>query len=168
MKKQIKFAIVAVFFAAAFSCTSKTEVKTSSEAKAVNKDSIKTVIATMEENYGKAMESRNIDAIMPYYADDVKSFDAGNEPVVGAPAVKKMMSDMMAKLPQGMTIKMVTDDIIVSGDGSLVSENGHYIASDSAGTKMNSGYFLATFELRDGAYKCVREMVAADKKTETK
>jgi ketosteroid isomerase-like protein len=159
-----------LFFSLAFlivSCTSKTEVKTT-ETKTVNKDSIKGVIAAMETRYAKGMETRNIDEIMPYYADDVKSFDAGNDPAIGAPAVRKMMSEMMTTMPSGMKITMETDDVIVSGDGSLVTENGHYVASDSTGTKVNSGTFLTTFELRDGAYKCVREMVAADKKEEKK
>jgi ketosteroid isomerase-like protein len=149
------------------SCTSKTEVK-ATEAKAVDKDSVKTIITNMEMRYAKGMETKNIDDIMAYYADDVKSFDAGNAPIEGAPAVKKMMGEMITKLPAGTKITMETNDVIVSGDGSLVSENGRYTASDSSGTKFASGYFLATFEMRDGAYKCVREMVANDKKEEKK
>lgn len=163
MKNLIKFGIVAVLAIATFSCTSKTEVKTTSEVKAVNKDSIKTIIANMETRYGKGMETKNMSEIMPYYADDVKSFDAGSAPLVGAAAVEKSLSEMMTKLPQGTKITMESEDVVISKDGSLVTENGRYTASDSSGAKMVSGRFLATFELRDGQYKCVREMMAEDK-----
>ncbi len=144
-------------------CNSKTEVK-STEARTVNKDSIKTVISGMEARYAKGMETHNIDDIMFYYADDIKSFDSGDAPVIGAAELRKTMTEMFETMPKGTKVKMETNDIVVSGDGSLVTEDGRYVAMDSTDTQFSSGSFLATFELRDGAYKCVREMIAKDKK----
>lgn len=155
------------FACLAVACNSKTEVKTT-EAKVVDKDSIKTVIEGMEARYAKGLETRNIDDIMAYYADDIKSFEAGNEPIVGAEAMKKMTTDMFAKMQKGMKIRMESSDLIISDDGGVVSETGGYTATDSTGAEIASGHFLATFEIRDGQYKCVREMIASTKKAEKK
>lgn len=159
MKKTLLFfAAVCVMTA----CNSKTEVK-STETKTVNKDSIKTVITDLEKRFAATMENKNLDEIMSYYADDIISVDAGSEPVEGGAALKKSFTDMYSKMPDGIKITMQTDDVVVSDDGTLATENGRYSAVDSAGNKLGSGRFMATFALRDGQYKCIREMMAEDK-----
>lgn len=164
MKNKLFLFAFAGLFAA---CNSKVETRIT-ETKTVNKDSIKTVIEGMEARYAKGLETKNIDDIMAYYSDDVKSFEAGSEPIVGAEAMKKMTTEMFAKMPDGMKIKMASSDLIISSDGGVVSETGGYTATDASGNEIASGYFLATFEIRDGQYKCVREMVASSKKDEEK
>jgi len=148
-------------------CTSKTEVKTA-ETKTVDKDSIRTIIESMEARYAKGLETRSIDDIMAYYSSDIKSFEAGSEPIMGAEAMKKMTTEMFAKMPKRMKIKMESTDMIISNDGGVVSETGGYRATDSLGNEFASGHFLATFEIKDGQYKCTREMVASNKKPEHK
>jgi len=159
MKKTLLLFGLAALIAA---CNSKTEVKTT-ETRTVNKDSIKTVITDMEKRFATTMESKNVDEMMAYYADDIISVDAGSEPVEGGAALKKALSEMTTRMPDKMKITMYTDDVVVSDDGSQVVENGRYVANDSTGTKIGSGRFMATFALRDGRYKCIREMMAEDK-----
>ena len=142
------------------SCNSKVETKTTTAE--VNNDSIKTVIQDMENAYAKAMEEKNIDGIMVYYAENIQSYDATMTTATGFDAVKKSMSEMLAQMPAKFKIKMNTDDLIVSEGGDLVSENGNYVMSDTTGTQIGTGRFLAVFQKKDENYKCVREAVMAD------
>lgn len=165
--KILLFGLAGMLSVSLLSCEKKVEVTTEVTTN-VNKDSIKTVIAGMESRYAKGMETKSIDDIMAYYADDVKSYETGSGPVEGAAAMKKMTTDMFAKMPGGMKVRMEPGDMMIASDGSLVSETGSYSATDSLGNKLMSGYFLATFEIRDGQYKCVKEMVVSDKEKEKK
>ena len=161
-----KFLITTAIIVTMASCTSKVETKT--ETVEVNKDSIKTVIESMERDYAKAMEEKNIDALMAYYADDIKSYDPAVAPSIGFEAVKKSIGEMFTNMPAKFKITMNSEDLIISETGDMVSENGTFAMADSTGAQMATGRFLSVFQKKDGKYKCVREVVMADAPAQAK
>ncbi len=146
------------------SCTSK--VETTEKIVTANKDSIKNVIEGMEAKYAKGLEMRDINPIMDYYADDIKSFEHEKPTIEGKESMKTMTAEMFKQMPKGMKVTMKPSDMRISSDGALVSETGGYVVTDSLGNKTASGNFMATFEKRDGRYQCVREMVSSEKNEE--
>jgi ketosteroid isomerase-like protein len=71
-------------------------------------------------------------------------------------------------MPGKSDIGMQTLSVLVSDDGSLVSESGTYTMKDSTGIQKASGRFATVFRKNGNKYECVREMVMSDKKEEAK
>ncbi|RZJ27792.1 MAG: nuclear transport factor 2 family protein [Flavobacterium sp.] len=147
--------------AAMASCETKVETNVT---EAPDAGKIKTEIEAMEQAYAKALEARNIEGIMPYYADNAESYEGGNAPMIGKASLKEQMSKQMTSMPAGMKVNFTTKDVMPSSDGMQVVETGSYMVSDSTSAKMSAGNFLAVFQKKDGKYQCVREMITAEKK----
>lgn len=132
------------------------------EAPVVDVEQIKTEIQALEDAYAAASNARDVEGIMPYYADDIVSYPADEAAIVGKEAMKASLLKDMADYPKGATVSYAVKDIFVSNDGSLVNEIGSYTALDSLGNKMRSGHYFALFEKREGKYVCIRDMGASD------
>lgn len=144
------------------SCQTKVETKVTEN---VDKEKIKSDIATLETAYAEGLNTRNIDLIMPYYAENAENYESGNAPLIGKAAIKMEVEKDMTQMPAGMKIQFTTKDLHISADGINVMENGSYMVADAAGKKVFGGHFMAYFEKKDGKYQCVREMITADQES---
>jgi len=132
------------------------------EAPVVDVEQIKAEIQALEDAYAAASNVRDVEGIMPYYADDIVSYPADEPVIVGKEAMKASLLKDMAEYPKGSTVSYAVKDVFVSNDGNLVTEIGSYTSVDSLGVKVRSGHYVCVFEKRDGKYLCVRDMGTSD------
>ena len=166
MKNKILMVISLGIFVA--SCNSKVETKVTKDVVVVNKDSIKTIIQNMENEYADALNAGNADAVMGYYANDAISYPPNMPPLVGNAAIREDVAKQIAESPKGVKVSFTTKEIHPSADGEMVLEIGSYNATDSINAKNYTGNYMSVFHKMDGKYVCVRDMAASDMPREKK
>ncbi|RZJ65378.1 MAG: nuclear transport factor 2 family protein [Flavobacterium sp.] len=123
---------------------------------------IKTEIQEIEDRYAIAVNSKNVDSIMTYYADDAISYDSNAKPLHGKEEIRESMEDLAKGFPKRAGIKYTITEIIPSSDGQQVIEIGHYKISDPKGINYGTGNFFSIFHKRNGKYVCIRDMQTPD------
>ncbi|MBD3582264.1 YybH family protein [Flavobacterium selenitireducens] len=123
---------------------------------------IKLEIQAIEDRYAKAVNSKNIDSIMEYYADDAVSFDSNSKPLHGKDEIRESMQDLSKGFPKRAGIKYTVMEVFPSGDGTQVVEIGHYRISDPKGINYGTGNYFSVFEKRNGKYVCIRDIQTPD------
>lgn len=123
---------------------------------AVNQDSVKAQIVAMESAYAVGSNTKNVDAVAVYYANDAESM-ANDEPTrVGMDAIKAGIKKDMANDTLGTTISFVTTGVWAAGN--YATETGNSISKDKDGKVVHTGKYITLFELRDGKYVAIRDM----------
>ena len=166
MKKILTLGVLAFMAISTVSCTSKLETKTETEVVTVDNDKIKTDIEGMETAYAQALNERNLDGIMAYYAEDAETYEGGQEPMIGKANIRKSIENQLKMMPAGMKIGFETKNLMISSDGAQVVENGSYKVTDTTNAEISSGSFMAAFKKNGEKYECVREMIVSNKKTQ--
>lgn len=123
---------------------------------------IKMEIQAIENRYANAVNSKNIDSIMEYYADDAVSFDSNSKPLHGKDEIRESMQDLSKGFPKRAGIKYTVMEVFPSGDGTQVVEIGHYRISDPKGINYGTGNYFSVFEKRNGKYVCIRDIQTPD------
>jgi len=123
---------------------------------------IKMEIQSIEDRYAKAVNSKNVDSIMEYYADDAISFDSNSKPLHGKDEIRESMKDLSKGFPKRAGIKYTVMEVFPSGDGNQVVEIGHYRISDPKGINYGTGNYFSVFEKRNGKYVCIRDIQTPD------
>jgi ketosteroid isomerase-like protein len=135
------------------SCESK---EAGEHENAINQDSVKAKIVAMESAYAVGSNSKNVDGVAAYYADDAQSM-ADDEPTrVGMDAIKAGIKKDMANDTLGNTISFVTTGVWAAGN--YATETGNSISKDKDGKVVHTGKYMTLFELRDGKYVAIRDM----------
>jgi uncharacterized protein (TIGR02246 family) len=153
MKTKTQF--VAFFLMAAFLLASCNKTSQAPEA-ALNMDSVKAEIQTLEDAYAAGDKAKDADAIAAYYSDDAISYNSNEEPTVGKAAIKERIAARIAKEPAGQVYAYSVVDVFAAGNGAV--EVGTWTTTDSAGKEVDKGHFMSVFEKRDGKYVCIRDM----------
>lgn len=131
------------------------------QASAMNMDSIKAQVATLEANYAKGSNAKDIDAVAAYYANDAESL-APDEPTrVGMDAIKAGIKREMDADSVGHKISFETTG--VWGGGNYVTETGKIMIADSTGKPQVVGKYMTLFEMRDGKLVAIRDIWNNDK-----
>ncbi|WP_290841894.1 DUF4440 domain-containing protein [Flavobacterium sp.] len=123
---------------------------------------LKVEIQELEDNYAKNVNSKNVDSIMKYYADDAVSYDSNSQPLHGSLEIRESMEDLSKGFPKRAGIKYTVREVFPSGDGTQVIEIGHYKISDPKGINYGSGNYFSVFEKRNGKYVCIRDIQTPD------
>ena len=155
-------ALLAVCMLLIVSCKKEESAPVVEAAPVVDVEQIKLEIQALEDAYAAASNARDVEGIMPYYADDIVSYPADEPAIVGKEAMKASLLKDLAEYPKGSTVSYAVKDVFVSNDGNLVNEIGSYTAVDSLGKNIRTGHYISVFEKREGKYVCIRDMGASD------
>lgn len=109
----------------------------------------------MEDAYATALNNKNAEAVVVYYADDAVSLSYNEPMLVGKAAILEDTRKQMAKDTSGATIKFEVVDVFAAGD--LAVEVGKSIKTLPSG-KIKTGKYISTFEKRGGKYICIRDI----------
>lgn len=131
-------------------------------ATAVNVDSVKAQIVALENAYAVAANANDVDGIAKFYAADAQSLADGEPTWVGLDAIKAGLKRDMEMDSTGGTVSFATTDVWAAGN--LAVETGTSTVKDSTGNVIDSGKYMALYELRDGKYVCIRDMWNDDAK----
>lgn len=153
MKTKTQF--VALFLMAAFFLASCNTTTQAPEA-ALNMDSVKAEIQTLEDAYAAGDKAKDADAIAAYYSDDAISYNSNEEPTVGKAAIKERIAARIAKETSGQSSAYKVVDVFAAGNGAV--EVGTWTTTDSTGKEVDKGHYMSVFEKRDGKYICIRDM----------
>lgn len=161
MKKTTQFSLLfAALVAIAVSTTSCQQV--AKEPAKPDLVQIRTEIQALETAYAAALQAKDANAVLAYYADDAVSM-VNNAPIaVGHDALLKMAQDDIAGDTTNTTVTFEVVDIFASGD--LVVETGKATYKAEDGSISKTGKYMSLFEKRDGKYVCIRDIYNDDKK----
>lgn len=157
----IKSALVIFLAFAIQSCQTKVEASTS---EAVDEAKIRAEIQDLEDVYAKALNHRDVDGMVTYYAEDAQSYETGKEPMLGKMKIRSSLTKQMQNIAPGLTIQFDIKNLLISSDGGQVVETGGYEIHDESNARIHGGNFMAVFEKRDGKYLCVREFINDEKR----
>ncbi len=125
-------------------------------------------IKALIDDYVKAVNTRNVDAMCAQMADNVVYADAALPAVTGKEALKKMLTGMFAQLGEfNIDFGATTADVQVSGNLGVV--RGTYTGKFTHKTGLlapvqESGNWTAVYQRQaDESWKCVSDMATSDR-----
>ena len=125
-------------------------------ATAIDLDTVKKDIQTMEDAYAAAEKAKDADKVVAYYSDDATSYSRNRMPEVGKEAIKESLAKRLAADTSGNTNVYKVVDLF--GEGNMLVEIGSWSEMSPAGTEVTKGHYMSYFQKRDGKYVCVRDM----------
>jgi ketosteroid isomerase-like protein len=107
----------------------------------------------------RALTSKSVDSLMPYYDADVVSMPEGQKSVKGMGSVRSSYAEMLAANPRDLSFE--SGGVNFSDDGSMAWDYGTYTATtnDPQGKPMKGvGNFLNVWKRAGGRWVIVAEM----------
>jgi ketosteroid isomerase-like protein len=123
---------------------------------------IRTEIQALENEWADALNKKDINKLMTFYADDVVSMPNESPMITGKEAVRKQQEMELANTKNPASFSFETIDVF--SEGIQVLELGKTTRKDATGKVASTGKYMALFEKRDGKYVCIREMYNEDQK----
>lgn len=163
MKSSVFFLAMALMAMVFNSCGEKA-APAEPDTAAPDLNQLKSEIQAMEDAYAVALNTKDVDAILSFYADDAVIYRNNQTAVSGKDAIRQAQEEEMQAHPAGMTFQFETIDIFADGD--LLVETGKSTVTDSTGNTSRTGKYMCLFTKRDGKYLCIREMYNDDEKQE--
>ncbi len=137
-------------------CTEKAPEPAAAPPPTVDVAATTAEIQAMEDAYATAVVERNVDGILPYYADDVVSYTSFKEPASGKAALRQRLEEQMTRDTLGMKPTFKVLDVFAGGDH--VTEVGSWSEADSAGVVKDHGTYISVFRKTDDKWLCIRDM----------
>src|SRR5207247_11460347 len=103
-------------------------------AKKFDAESARKEIIAADSAWVRAVQAKNVDSVMPYYASDAMSMSEGTKAADGRDAIRKAYEQMVKTNPRNLTFKV--DAVVLSDDGTMASDYGSY-SSTSEGPGAN-------------------------------
>jgi len=142
---------------------SKSE-NTSGMAAKTDMAKIKTDIQVLETAWAAAVDAKDLNATVAFYAEDAVSL-SNNQPMIsGKAAITKDVETWFSKRDPGTTTAY--DVVEVFGNEDLVTEIGKTTIKDANGNAIRTGKYMAIWEKRNGKYICIRDISNDDAKPE--
>lgn len=127
-----------------------------------NSEAFKADIQFLENDNARWVNSKEVDSMVQYYADDAVSYDSNSKPLHGREEIRESMQSLSRGFENGASIKYTVTEVFPMSDGEKVLEIGHYKISDSRGKTYGSGNYFSLFEKRNGKYVCIRDIQTPD------
>ena len=129
------------------------------EEEQIDMEAVRAEITELENNYVKAMNDRDPEALVAYYAEDAHSMPAGSPTLKGKEAIleysKKIKNDTSGHVESSEVL-----DVWAAGD--IAVETGKYMVKNAEGEVIYQGKYMSLFEKRDGKYVCIRDIWNSD------
>lgn len=153
-QSQTSHFILAIILAIVFAACGNT-----AKEEPIDINQVKTDIQAMETNFQDAVNAKDIDALMGYYADDAVSYAPFKAARVGGEAIRADNMEAMNDT-SGSILTLTTKEVFAAGN--YVTEIGHYALQGPDGQSWGSGPYMSLFEKRDGKYVCIRDIWNSD------
>ena len=117
-------AVVGVFL---IGCNKRTSASADSSLPGGGKfdaDAARAQIIAADSTWVRAVQSKNVDSLMPYYASDAVSMSEGVKAADGTDAIRAAYVQMVKGNPRNMTLKV--DAVTFSDDGTMASDYGSF------------------------------------------
>jgi ketosteroid isomerase-like protein len=117
-------AVVGVFL---IGCNKRTSASADSALPgggAFDADAARAQIIAADSAWVRAVQSKNVDSLMPYYATDAVSMSEGTKAADGTDAIRAAYVKMVATNPRNMSLKV--DAVTFSDDGTMASDYGSF------------------------------------------
>jgi len=118
-------------------------------------DQLRTQLQELENSYADGQNSKNVDAIMSFYAENAKSLPVNKPMVEGSAAIRSLIQEQMDLDTIGSTVRFEVVDIMA--DGNMVVEVGKSISTSPDGST-TTGKYVAIYENRNGKLTCVLDI----------
>ena len=165
--KLLAFAVVLLFCVSGCAGASEKSPDSIAEENPVAKKpdaaKMKADMQALETAWATADNSRDVNAVAAFYAEDAVSLPTNKPMLSGKTAIRKELEETIAKRPAGSTISYEVIDAF--GTNEFVTEVGIITNKDSTGKVVYTGKYMAVWELRDGKYTCIRYIYNDDVKS---
>lgn len=117
---------------------------------------LKKEIQEQEKLWSIAEDSRDMNALAAFYADDAISMASNKPMLIGNSAIKKDIEEGLAKRAKGAKNSYEVMDVF--GAGNFATEVGKTTRMDSTGKVTSTGKYMAIWEKRNGKWICIRDI----------
>ena len=162
MRASAKTFLVAVVGVFLFGCGKGTSASADSALPGGGKfdaDASRAQIIAADSAWLRAVESKNVDSLMPYYASDAVSMSEGEKAANGTDAIRAAYVRMVKGNPRNMTLKV--DAVTFSDDGTMATDYGSFGGTaDGPGGKpvKFSGNYVNVWQRVDGRWVLIAEI----------
>ena len=128
-------------------------------AKKFDAESARKEIIAADSAWVRAVQAKNVDSVMPYYASDAMSMSEGTKAADGRDAIRKAYEQMVKTNPRNLTFKV--DAVVFSDDGTMASDYGSYSStSDGPGGKpiKTTGNYMNLWQRVNGRWVLIAEI----------
>ena len=125
MRASARMFLVAVVGVFLIGCNKRTSASADSSLPGGGKfdaDAARAQIIAADSAWVLAMQSKNVDSLMTYYASDAVSMNEGAKAAEGTDAIRAAYVQMIKRNPRNMTFKV--DAVNFSDDGTMASDRG--------------------------------------------
>jgi uncharacterized protein (TIGR02246 family) len=120
-------------------------------------------IRQLDAEWSAALEARDLDRVMTFYAEDA-SFLVPNQPIiVGAPAIRAWFAERIAR--PGYRASFVPTEVVVADSLDLAYELGAFraeVTRDDGATLVSTGKHLVTWKRVGGQWRVAAESISTD------
>ncbi len=114
----------------------------------------------MENAWAKAQTDKDVEGLMVMYAEDAVSMGNDQASITGKEALRADIEKGMATRPEGQVTTFETTEVF--GSENQVTEIGISTTKDADGNVVETGKYMAIWEMRDGKYVCIRDIYNRD------
>jgi uncharacterized protein (TIGR02246 family) len=152
-------AVVGVFLIGCNKTTSSSADSTLPGGGAFDADAARAQIITADSAWVRAVQSKNVDSLMTYYASDAVSMSEGVKAAEGTDAIRAAYVQMVKGNPRNMTFKV--DAVNFSDDGTMATDYGSFSGTaDGTGGKpvKFSGNYVNVWQRVKGRWVLIAEI----------
>ena len=162
MRASARTFLVAVVGVALIGCSKRTSATADSTLPgggAFDADAARAQIIAADSAWVRAVQSKNVDSLMPYYASDAVSMSEGAKAADGTDAIRAAYVKMVKTNPRDMTLKV--DAVTFSDDGTMASDYGSFSGTaDGPGGKpvKFTGNYVNVWQRVNGRWVLIAEI----------
>jgi len=126
---------------------------------AFDADASRAQIIAADSAWVRAVQSKNVDSLMPYYASDAVSMSEGAKAADGTDAIRAAYVKMVKTNPRDMTLKV--DAVTFSDDGTMATDYGSFSGTaDGPGGKpvKFTGNYVNVWQRVNGRWVLIAEI----------
>lgn len=119
---------------------------------------VKKDVSGIAQSWQNAINTKDMEAQLALFADDMKTFGPNKAPETSKAAIKAAMEAAMAKDTANayVHVEFTTNEVFAAGD--LAVELGSWADKDEEGNVTDKGNYFTVLQKKDGKYVVVRDI----------
>ncbi len=158
MAANLKFIFFSGFITLLLSCNENDKMTIENSASAFDIKQAEASITQSNQNFMKSFNAGDSAGVASCYTSDAKTMAAHMPSVKGRNNIIHFISESM----KGGSKKLNLSTLQISGDSSIVAEEGTYALSDSSGKSIDKGKYIVLWKQESGNWKMFRDIWTTD------
>ena len=158
MIANLKFIFSTAIIALLFSCNENDKINIEKSASAFDIKQAEASITQSNQNFMKSFKAGDSLGVAACFTNDAKTMAAHMPSVEGRNNIIHFISESM----KGGLKKINLTTNMISGDSSIVAEEGTYALSDSSGKSIDKGKYIVLWKQEAGNWKMFRDIWTTD------